>query len=491
MPRPGSISSSLWERRYAGSENSSSHDKTAAPTNPFRNSHHQHHSPTPPDTATSLYSLENTTTAVPKRPPFKPRRSSLSDAQCLSLRFSSSNNNSRENNASSSGGVAATTTASPATASRIFDFGLRTTCGRSGSRSPSRKRSTSAGPRGFLRSAFAGGSGKGKKKGGEIREGEQGEKDKDGDGSFDDKDGYTRPILEFHGSVAEWKRLDNSKRDKVYLDLFWPVTQRSGGMSMSMGMGMGLPSLKHQNNSTSSESVPDIGTTTFPLDSLRPLCNFRNLKSLKLTGMTQSYQRYIWETVWLNPELEELLLEMALEPCIRRTYSKAWPSIKGDWVAGRAEKARGSYYGENGQGTLDRRIGIGEYLDKYAIAAAKARAAPSMPPSYPFPPTSPSTTSTSPTSPSSTNHLPIVKLVLIGFVVDADPFFFWFNPHRLRVVHFKDYCVDAGFALPAAMVEKVRVCWPKKVNEYCMVARRVGKGEVRVVEAKGKKGGGV
>lgn len=107
-----------------------------------------------------------------------------------------------------------------------------------------------------------------------------------------------------------------------------------------------------------------------------------------------------------------------------------------------------------------------------------------MPPSYSNLPTSPPT----PTSPSSTNHLPIVKLALTGFVVDADPFFFWFNPHRLRVVHFKDYCVDAGFALPAAMVEKVRVFWPKKVNEYCMVAKRVEKSEVSVVDVRGKKG---
>ena len=51
----------------------------------------------------------------------------------------------------------------------------------------------------------------------------------------------------------------------------------------------------------------------FPLQDLSPLCLYRELRTLKITGMMQSYQWYIWLAVWLNPRLTDLALEMAGE----------------------------------------------------------------------------------------------------------------------------------------------------------------------------------
>lgn len=72
------------------------------------------------------------------------------------------------------------------------------------------------------------------------------------------------------------------------------------------------------------------------VDQMAPLCEFRNLRVLKITGMMQSYQRYIWKAVWLNPCLEELELGMALSPSIRsdtQTWTE-WPVIRGGWTVG-------------------------------------------------------------------------------------------------------------------------------------------------------------
>lgn len=91
--------------------------------------------------------------------------------------------------------------------------------------------------------------------------------------------------------------------------------------------------------------------------SLGMLAPMRSLRSLKLTGMTRSYQRQIWRAVWLNPELEYLELEMAESPIcrtrrptrFRRTNvcnkSLRWPHkpIRGDWSLPFADEASGIY----------------------------------------------------------------------------------------------------------------------------------------------------
>jgi hypothetical protein len=112
---------------------------------------------------------------------------------------------------------------------------------------------------------------------------------------------------------------------------------------------------------------------------------------------------------------------------------------------------------------LNRRVGIGEYLDKHAIAQAKERAS---------------------TMGGSLERLPVVKLSLTGFVVDSDPFCLWFNPHRLRVIEFKNDCVDAGFALPTSMAENVAIKFPKRITEHAMIARRVRPGEIKLVDVR-------
>lgn len=78
-------------------------------------------------------------------------------------------------------------------------------------------------------------------------------------------------------------------------------------------------------------------------------------------------------------------------------------------------------------------------------------------------------------------YLPIVKLVLAGFVVDAGPFFRWFNPMRLRQVDFKHGCVDAGFALPSHMDNLVTVSWPQSSLEDCklITVSSISQGDIK------------
>src|SRR5947209_8252681 len=108
---------------------------------------------------------------------------------------------------------------------------------------------------------------------------------------------------------------------------------------------------------------------------MRPLCDFRHLRSLQLNGMVQSYQKYIWQTCWLNPALEELTLEMALESSIHDPFGRSCSVIEGDWEMTSDGEGSMEYLGQDGEGTLNLEFGIGEYLDKQAIAMAKLDAA--------------------------------------------------------------------------------------------------------------------
>lgn len=58
---------------------------------------------------------------------------------------------------------------------------------------------------------------------------------------------------------------------------------------------------------------PEEEAKVFPLQDLSPLCLYRDLRILKITGMMQSFQSYIWLVVWLNPQLTDLTLEIAGE----------------------------------------------------------------------------------------------------------------------------------------------------------------------------------
>ncbi|OJJ51755.1 hypothetical protein ASPZODRAFT_163543 [Penicilliopsis zonata CBS 506.65] len=220
-----------------------------------------------------------------------------------------------------------------------------------------------------------------------------------------------KPLMYFRGG-ASWKCLPRNA-EIVSMDVFWPIQENQD------------------------EGKEDM----LPLEELKPIIEFRSLRVLKITGMMQSYQKYIWEVVWLNPELTDLWLEMALEPSLESNLSGEWQVIKHNWKV-QEPFADGFeiYYGDKGTGNLNPSIGDGEYLDKNAMEKAKMRAmiAASM-----------------------GMYLPIRNMTLVGFVVDAGPFHLFFDPEKLKRITFKRDCVDAGFFLPEIMKNRVCVVSPR------------------------------
>ncbi|GKZ48284.1 hypothetical protein AbraIFM66951_012048 [Aspergillus brasiliensis] len=252
-----------------------------------------------------------------------------------------------------------------------------------------------------------------------------------------------KPLMEFRGGET-WERLTDD-RCSLGLDVFWPNdVEKKDSIT------------KNDSNETDSKSEP--GLMMLDLEQMSPLCLFHNLRSLKITGMMQSYQKYIWQAAWLNTDLEELELGMAFHPRIRKSKTGDWPYIKGGWTL---NKAHG-----DGTGALDHKLGQAEYLDKMVIEKAKVRAM---------------------SVGRTRQKLSIRTLTLFGFIVDADPFLHWFDAKRLQRIHFKDYCVDAGFWLCKPMKE-VKVDFPRQMQEKAAVARRVDlSSELKVIELKGGK----
>ncbi|KAJ5273780.1 hypothetical protein N7478_008905 [Penicillium angulare] len=222
-----------------------------------------------------------------------------------------------------------------------------------------------------------------------------------------------RPLLDFHGAEY-WSSLSRTKKT-LGLDLFWrcpPDSTQSGYYCLD-------------------------------LLELRPLCEFRNLRSLKLVGMMQSYQSYIWQAVWLMLELDELELGMSLEPdIVNRIYEPRWKVIDEGWTLDSRMGGAPVFFGNRGNGELACIIGDGEYLDKECIEKAKVRAMAIG---------------------RTSRRLPIRKITLSGFVVDADPFIQWFDSSKLRCINFKGQCIDSGFWLPLSM-KKVSVRFPRKID---------------------------
>lgn len=118
----------------------------------------------------------------------------------------------------------------------------------------------------------------------------------------------TKPLLNFKKHL--WDHLDCSRKT-LHIDLFWPADEEE-----SRG-----------------DTKKDERLELFALEDLAPLCNFRNLRSLKIGGMLQSYQKYIWSCCWLNPGLWELTLEMAVEPELEGPQSSQWAYIREGWVS--------------------------------------------------------------------------------------------------------------------------------------------------------------
>lgn len=140
---------------------------------------------------------------------------------------------------------------------------------------------------------------------------------------------------------------------------------------------------------------PASESNVFPLQDLSPLCLYRELRTLKITGMMQSYQSYIWLAVWLNPQLTDLALEMA---------------------------------------------GEAEPLDVDAIAKAQqyAKCKPTMLQS-----------AQGKTTTEVLKKFHIANLSLTNFVVQDAPFQ-WFSDMKLQKVELHR-CKDAGFELPSVM----------------------------------------
>jgi hypothetical protein len=118
------------------------------------------------------------------------------------------------------------------------------------------------------------------------------------------------PIIHFRPQL--WRHLETT-RDALNLDLFWPQKL-------------------HELAEREEEDRENIQCErhVFSLEGLVPLCEFRRLRSLRLGEMLQSYQTCIWRTCWLNPGLEELVLEMALEPTMNES-DRFWTLINGMW----------------------------------------------------------------------------------------------------------------------------------------------------------------
>ncbi|CEL06621.1 hypothetical protein ASPCAL09793 [Aspergillus calidoustus] len=257
------------------------------------------------------------------------------------------------------------------------------------------------------------------------------------------------PLMEFRGG-ALWAALPKDRRT-LGIDVFWPVPSGEDKDDKE--------NVKKHNYDEEKEEKP----TIFPIDEMAPVCMFRNLRVLKITGMMQSYQMYIFQAAWLNTNLDELEIGMALPPRLRRGYK--WPYIKGGWQLNKTTMEEPVYYG-TGEGSLLHKVGVGEYLDKMCLEKAKIRAMAMG---------------------STRNRLSIRTLVLTGVVVDADPFLHWFDPKRLKCINFKDYCVDAGFYLSHCM-KKVSILFPRMIEEPVLRGRRVNPAaELKVIELKGGK----
>ncbi|KAL4907662.1 hypothetical protein BDW74DRAFT_175444 [Aspergillus multicolor] len=262
------------------------------------------------------------------------------------------------------------------------------------------------------------------------------------------------PLMEFRGG-ALWAALPKDRRT-LGLDVFWPIPA-------DHLTDINTIEHKTKKKAATEDEEEEEEPTILPIDEMWPLCTFRNLRVLKITGMMQSYQMYIFQAAWLNTDLEELEIGMALPPRLRRGYK--WPYIKGGWRLNKATYGEPVYHG-TGEGTLLHNVGVAEYLDKMCLEKAKIRAMAIG---------------------STRNRLSIRTLILTGVAVDADPFLHWFDPKRLKCINFKDNCVDAGFYLSHCM-KKVSVLFPRQIKGPVIAARRVDLGrELKVIRIEGGK----
>lgn len=259
-----------------------------------------------------------------------------------------------------------------------------------------------------------------------------------------DLGGIHKPIPNFRPHL--WALLD-TKRETLNLDLFWPI--------------------KLDNEDEDEEEVNENGDPkgVFPFKELQPLKTFKNLHYLQLNGMMRSYQPIIWATCWQNKNLTKVHLEMALEPLFCKDIMHKYRKIDVKWTYNRLPEPKTEimYLGAHGAGVLHEEFGDGEYLDQQAMKASQLDDVKNLPIE-------------------NVRYLPITHLTLMNFVVDAGPFYRWFDPKKFKEVTFKGDCIDAGFSLPQEMFSTVTVKSPKPLPP----PRWVKPGEVKLIDIKKK-----
>ncbi|KIV95385.1 hypothetical protein PV10_03049 [Exophiala mesophila] len=269
-----------------------------------------------------------------------------------------------------------------------------------------------------------------------------------------DLGGPEKPIPNFRPQL--WRHLDK-QRDSLNLDLFWSIKLESHGSDDEDGGDI----------DDLDEDQEDLNKDLFPIQGLRPLLTFHNLRYLQLNGMMQSYQPLIWATCWVNKNLSTLHLEMALEPEMRqppfdpREGKPSFRRIDRHWTydpSAEVDEEYTEYLGFHGEGRLHEEFGYGEYLDQQAIRGAQFLVASQMPRE-------------------NLRYLPIRNLTLQNFALDAGPFYKWFDPKKLREINLRGDCLDTGFFLPDDMKFKVKVTGPS-----ANPARLIAPGEVKIVD---------
>ncbi|KAK7553720.1 hypothetical protein IWX49DRAFT_615883 [Phyllosticta citricarpa] len=170
----------------------------------------------------------------------------------------------------------------------------------------------------------------------------------------------------------------------------------------------------------------------FTHDDMKHLTVFRNLNSLCVYGMTESFQSILWETVWRNTHLHTLELGMLLHPITRTEDGSPFPRIGKHWKL--AGNPKDKYHGQDGKGMLHHVYGYGEYLDYLSMAYARnAVRAGSATPMHSF----------------------SVKVLRLGnFVVDSTSFQHFTN---LEEVVFIDDCRDAGLDFDKNLRDDVKL----------------------------------
>ncbi|OOQ83749.1 hypothetical protein PEBR_33376 [Penicillium brasilianum] len=243
------------------------------------------------------------------------------------------------------------------------------------------------------------------------------------------------PFIGFRGGLT-WSDLPRTKKT-LGLDLFGPSGEETNGPSC------------------------------LNIIELEPLCQFRCLRSPRITGMLQSYQAFIWQAAWLNLDLEELSLEMGLEPEIDSTVHRAqWKAIKDGWEMDKKHYAEPVYHGNLGDGALHPDIGCGEYLDKHSIEKAKILAMARG---------------------RTSQRMSVKHLTLSGFV-DRTNVETGLRPRqRLKSIKFQGQCLDAGFWPPQSM-EHVIVRYPRRIELEPVAVEMVSSDpqkELKVVDIQG------